>query len=58
MNYKVFSIPQFDKQAKRLGKKYPSLKKDIAILAESLVINPQQGTSLGNGFYKLRLNIR
>ena len=29
MNYKVDSIPFFDKQAKRLSKKYPSLKSDL-----------------------------
>ncbi len=26
MNYNVLSIPPFDKQLKRLAKKYPSLK--------------------------------
>lgn len=57
MNYNIFSIPLFDTQAKRLAKKYPSLKKDLAELIESLTDNPKQGTTLGNNFYKIRLAI-
>ena len=52
MNYKVESIPLFDKQAKWLAKKYPSLKNDLAELIDSLSAKPQQGTSLGNGFLR------
>ena len=47
----------FDKQAKRLAKKYPTIKNDLAKLFESLEANPNQGTSLGNNFYKIRLAI-
>jgi len=36
MNYKVDTIPLFDKQAKRLSKKYPSLKKDLGNLVQKL----------------------
>ncbi|MGC4129142.1 MAG: type II toxin-antitoxin system RelE/ParE family toxin [Bergeyella sp.] len=57
MSYNIFSIPLFDKQAKRLIKKYPSLKKDLSIFVKNLSENPEQGTSLGNGFYKIRLAI-
>lgn len=57
MSYNISSIPLFDKQAKRLAKKYPSLKKDLAELLESLADNPEQGTALGNSFYKIRLAI-
>lgn len=57
MNYKVDSIPLFDKQAKRLAKKYPSLKNDLGKLINSLSENPDQGTSLGNGFFKIRISI-
>ena len=57
MNYKVESIPLFDKQAKRLAKKYPSLKNDLAELIDSLSEKPGQGTSLGNGFFKIRISI-
>ncbi len=55
MNYSISSIPLFDKQAKRLAKKYPSFKNDLAKLAKNLVTEPEQGKPLGNNFYKIRL---
>jgi mRNA-degrading endonuclease RelE of RelBE toxin-antitoxin system len=57
MNYEILTIPLFDKQAKRLAKKYPSIKEELAQLIDSLVENPDQGTLLENNFYKLRLSI-
>lgn len=57
MNYSISSIPLFDKQAKRLAKKYPSFKNDLAKLAKNLVTGPEQGKPLGNNFYKIRLAI-
>ena len=57
MNYKISSIPIFDRQAKRLAKKYPSLKSDLSLLIDSLAIEPEQGKALGNNFYKVRLAI-
>ncbi|MEO8787321.1 MAG: type II toxin-antitoxin system RelE/ParE family toxin [Chitinophagaceae bacterium] len=57
MNFKVLSIPPFDKQLKRLVKKFPSLKGEFAQLLESLEVNPLHGTSLGNSCYKIRISI-
>lgn len=57
MSYDVLSIPIFDRQAKQLAKKYPSLKNDLSTLIESLANDPKQGTPLGNNFYKIRLAI-
>jgi len=57
MSYKVSSIPLFDKQAKRLSKKYPSVKNDLAVLIDNLAERPIQGKALGNNFYKIRLSI-
>jgi hypothetical protein len=57
MNYSISSIPLFDKQAKRLSKEYPSLKKDLAVLIEKLTHDPELGTALGHNFYKIRLAI-
>ena len=57
MSYKVSSIPLFDKQAKRLIKKYPSLKNDLSTFFETLKEEPEQGTAIGNNFYKVRLAI-
>ena len=57
MNFEVLAIPLFEKQAKRLLKKYPSLKKDLGRLIDGLISNPEQGTPLGDNFYKIRLAI-
>jgi mRNA-degrading endonuclease RelE of RelBE toxin-antitoxin system len=57
MSYNVLTIPPFDKQLKRLAKKYPSLKNEFAQLLESLEQDPEQGTNLGNNCYKIRIAI-
>ena len=57
MNYSIISIPEFDKDAKRLSKKYPSLKKELAELFRSLATDPHQGDSLGNHCFKIRISI-
>ncbi len=57
MSYSVFTLRPFDKQLKRLVKKYPSLKKEYIDLIDSLESNPEQGTALGNRCYKIRLAI-
>lgn len=57
MSYNISSIPLFDKQAKRLAKKYPSLKKDLFLFLEQLADDPTMGTPLGNNFYKIRMAI-
>ena len=57
MSFNVETLPDFEKEARKLSKKYPSLKTDLAALIEDLEINPLQGTPLGNNFYKIRLAI-
>ena len=58
MSYKVKFISKFEKELKRLAKKYPSLKSDFSILLQSLKENPAQGVSLGNDCYKIRMAIK
>ena len=58
MSYNVKTIPYFEKQAKRLIKKYASFKKELNDLIDSLEENPQQGNSIGNDCYKIRLAIK
>jgi mRNA-degrading endonuclease RelE of RelBE toxin-antitoxin system len=57
MNYNVLTIAPFDRQLKRLAKKFPSLKTEFATLIELLEKNPEKGTSLGNKCFKIRLAI-
>jgi hypothetical protein len=47
----------FQRKAKRLGKKYRSLDNDIALLAQDLYLDPYLGTPLGRDCYKIRLQI-
>lgn len=57
MEVNVKTIPEFDRRAKRLAKKYKSLKSDLQQLVSSLLQNPTQGNNLGNDVYKVRIAI-
>lgn len=57
MNYSIELSTNFQREAKRLTKKYPSLKKELAKLFTDLEQNPTTGTALGNDIYKIRLAI-
>jgi len=57
MSYNVLYTENFRKEAKRLAKKYTSLKTDIEALIGSLEQNPTQGKSLGKDCFKIRLAI-
>jgi len=48
----------FIKKAKVYKKKYLSLVEDLYELEEKLLENPQQGTDLGAGLYKIRLAVK
>lgn len=57
MAYSTNTTTYFDKQAKRLFKRYSSVMNDIELLRTSLADDPFQGNSLGNGMYKVRMAI-
>jgi len=57
MSYKVDTIAPFRKEAKKLIKKYPSLKNELDQLGKELSKDPTNGTPLGNNCYKIRLAI-
>ncbi len=57
MSYSILSSRTFDKELKRLAKKYPSLKNDLRFLSEELKTNPFQGIPLGKECYKIRIAI-
>lgn len=42
---------------KRLAKRYKSLKQDLEDLGRDLLLNPEQGVSLGNNLRKVRMAI-
>jgi len=57
MSYKFSPSLLFQKEAKRLLKKYPSLKIELLEFRNKLIEDPFQGTPLGHSCYKIRLSI-
>ena len=49
MKVTIGTIDEFERQARRLAKKYKSLKGDLKNFQQSLLENPFQGESLGGG---------
>ena len=57
MSYKILLTSRFEKELKRLVKKFPSLKEEFTTLINDLINNPTSGTFIGNDCYKIRLAI-
>lgn len=58
MSYSIIITYRFEKELKRLAKKFPSLKSDFADFITDIIANPESGKFLGNNCYKIRLAIR
>ena len=57
MSYSIITTYRFERELKRLAKKYPSLKNEFAELITQITHNPTTGTFIGNNCYKIRLAI-
>ena len=57
MSFEIRTIDPFERELKKLSKKYPSVKNDILDLAEELIENPLMGVPLGKDCYKIRMAI-
>jgi mRNA-degrading endonuclease RelE of RelBE toxin-antitoxin system len=57
MSCRIITLLSFDKELKKLAKKYPSMKMDYSNLLDNLEINPKTGTPIGKNCYKVRLQI-
>ena len=55
---KIIVASSFTRDYRKLCKRYPSLKSDLAALQSVLEMKPDTGNSLGGGFYKIRLAIK
>lgn len=55
MRYEIVTIPRFEKDAKRLKKRFPHIKRDLTSLIKNLEANPQSGTPLGDNLFKIRI---
>lgn len=56
--YSVRAARSFERDAKPLLKKYPSLRQELERLGKQLQENPTLGTPLGHECYKIRLAIK
>lgn len=57
MSFNIIASENFKKEAKRLSKKYRSLKTELEVLGQELSAYPTLGTPLGNDVFKIRLAI-
>jgi mRNA-degrading endonuclease RelE of RelBE toxin-antitoxin system len=57
MSYNIKTTLVFERQAKRLIKKYPSLKSELISTINELKLNPLTGKSIGKNCYKTRIPI-
>ncbi|HUW06454.1 MAG TPA: type II toxin-antitoxin system RelE/ParE family toxin [Williamwhitmania sp.] len=57
MSFSVYTTDFFDKELKKLSRKYPSVKNDYKALVDSLKEEPKQGQPLGKDCYKIRMAI-
>ena len=57
MSYSILPTHKFEKELKRLLKKFPSLKKEYKELIEEITRNPEAGTFIGSNCYKIRIAI-
>lgn len=55
MSYEVIAIDEFQKDVKKLYKKYKHIKSDILELINNLEHNSDIGINLGENLYKIRV---
>ena len=57
MNYEIVTTEDFDKEVKKLAKKYRSFVDDLESLKKELLENPTKGDDLGDNLRKVRMAI-
>ena len=57
MKVTISTIDEFDRRARRLAKKYKSLKDDLRTFQQEIMENPIMGIDLGRGVRKIRMAI-
>ena len=57
MVYNIIATDDFERQLRRLGKKYASIPHDYATFLEELLNNPEMGDKLGGNTRKIRMAI-
>ena len=57
MNYRIVTTEDFDREVKKLSKKYRSFKTDLIEFEKDLLANPTMGDDLGDNTRKVRMAI-
>lgn len=57
MSFSIKITDEFERNLKRLVKKYPSLKGEYVALIQELALNPSLGTLISENVYKIRVAI-
>ena len=57
MKVTISTIDEFDRRARRLAKKYKSLKDNLRFFQQEIMENQLMGTDLGRGVRKIRMAI-
>ncbi|MBE5320275.1 type II toxin-antitoxin system RelE/ParE family toxin [Pedobacter sp. MR2016-19] len=57
MSFKIKTVPNFEREVKKIFKKHRGIKSDLLKLVNDLEVNPELGTHLGQNIYKIRLSI-
>ena len=55
MSYRIETIPRFEKDVKKLKKKFPKIKSDLVNFVNQLLLNPKMGIDLGENIFKVRI---
>lgn len=58
MKFEIYISNIFRRQAKRLIRKYPSLKKELDLLYTALSENHTMGSPIGKNCYKIRIAVK
>lgn len=58
MNCRIVAIDDFNRDVKRLSKKYASLKGELKELENQLLENPRKGVLIRENTYKIRLAVK
>lgn len=56
MNFKIETIPRFEKDVKKLKKKFPNIKNDLVKFIDELSTNPTLGINLGENIFKVKIS--
>lgn len=57
MKYRIKTSFSFDKEFRRLAKRYPSLLQDLLALRNEIMEDPRTGSDLGRNLRKIRMKI-